>query len=139
MIKKVLFIIVSILIFIAAFFVAKTPEVNLTGAFLDKNSNLVKLTNLSSNYLTVIFEAENKEDLDEGRGRSVRTVARKSQLPQGGRMTRPFFPRRPSPARAAASRSGRGELSTSGTNLWKGWRASRAAHTGASRRARAVW
>lgn len=65
MIKKVLFIIISILIFIAAFFAAKTPEVNLTGAFLDKNSNLVKLTNLSSNYLTVIFEAENKEDLDE--------------------------------------------------------------------------
>ena len=65
MIKKVLFIIISILIFILAFFVAKTPEVNLTGAFLDKNSNLVKLTNLSSNYLTVIFEAENKEDLDE--------------------------------------------------------------------------
>lgn len=65
MIKKVLFIIISILIFIAAFFVAKTPEVNLERAFLDKNSNLVKLTNLSSNYLTVIFEAENKEDLDE--------------------------------------------------------------------------
>ena len=65
MIKKVLFIIISILIFIAAFFAAKTPEVNLERAFLDKNSNLVKLTNLSSNYLTVIFEAENKEDLDE--------------------------------------------------------------------------
>lgn len=65
MIKKVLFIIISILIFILAFFVAKTPEVNLERAFLDKNSNLVKLTNLSSNYLTVIFEAENKEDLDE--------------------------------------------------------------------------
>ena len=65
MIKKVLFIIISILIFIAAFFAAKTPEVNLGRAFLDKNSNLVKLTNLSSNYLTVIFEAENKEDLDE--------------------------------------------------------------------------
>ena len=65
MIKKVLFIIISILIFILAFFVAKTPEVNLTGAFLDKNSNLVKLTNLSSNYLTVIFDAENKKDLDE--------------------------------------------------------------------------
>lgn len=65
MIKKVLFIIISILIFILAFFVAKTPEVNLERAFLDKNSNLVKLTNLSSNYLTVIFESENKEDLDE--------------------------------------------------------------------------
>lgn len=65
MIKKVLFIIISILIFILAFFAAKTPEVNLERAFLDKNSNLVKLTNLSSNYLTVIFEAENKEDLDE--------------------------------------------------------------------------
>ncbi len=65
MIKKVLFIIISILIFILAFFVAKTPEVNLERAFLDKNSNLVKLTNLSSNYLTVIFEADNKEDLDE--------------------------------------------------------------------------
>lgn len=65
MIKKTVFLIFSFIIFIFALFQAKPVETELSGAFLDPNSELVKLTNLSSKYLNVIFEGNSINDIEE--------------------------------------------------------------------------
>ena len=69
MIKRTLFIIFSILFFTFAFLKAKPVEVDLMGAFVNPNSqtekHLVKLANISSKSVNVIFEGETPEEAEE--------------------------------------------------------------------------
>ena len=69
MIKRVLFIIFSILFFIFAFIKANPVEVDLMGAFVNPNSQtekyLVKLANISSKSVNVIFEGETPAEAEE--------------------------------------------------------------------------
>ena len=65
MLKKGLFIFLSILFFAFAFLQARPVESELTKAFIDPGSNLIKLANLSSSYLNVILEAQNEEGISE--------------------------------------------------------------------------
>lgn len=54
MIKRILFLILSVIIFCIAFFVSKPPETELMGAFINPNSSIVKLANLSAKTVNVI-------------------------------------------------------------------------------------
>lgn len=67
--KKFIFIIISILIFILAFIQAKPPETELLKAFINPNSstekNFAKLANLSSNKINIIFESNTPNSLEE--------------------------------------------------------------------------
>lgn len=69
MIKRVLFIVFSILFFIFAFLRANPVEVDLMGAFVNPNSQtekyLVKLANISSKSVNVIFEGETPAEAEE--------------------------------------------------------------------------
>ncbi len=69
MTKKIIFIIISILIFITALFRIEPAETELMKAFISPRSDfetkLVKLANLSSKKINIIFEAENPEELDK--------------------------------------------------------------------------
>ena len=69
MIKRILFIIFSILFFLFAFLKAKPVEVDLMSAFVNPKSeierNIVKLANISSKSVNVIFEGNTPEEVEE--------------------------------------------------------------------------
>lgn len=69
MIKRILFIIFSILFFIFAFLKANPIEVDLMSAFVNPKSeierNIVKLANISSKSVNVIFEGNTPEEVEE--------------------------------------------------------------------------
>ena len=54
MIKRILFLILSVIIFCIAFFVSKPPETELMAPFINPNSSIVKLANLSAKTVNVI-------------------------------------------------------------------------------------
>lgn len=63
--KKILFLTLSLLFFIFALFVAKPIDTELTGAFLNSNSSLIKLSKISANYLNVILESDSEDGIEE--------------------------------------------------------------------------
>ena len=63
--KKILFLTLSLVIFLFAIFQAKPVETELTKAFLDTSSPIIKLTNISSKYLDVIMESNSFEGLED--------------------------------------------------------------------------
>ncbi len=69
MIKRILFIVFSIIFFTFAFIKANPVEVDLMGAFVNPSSQtekyLVKLANISSQSVNVIFEGETPETVEE--------------------------------------------------------------------------
>ena len=69
MIKRILFIIFSILFFLFAFLKANPIEVDLMSAFVNPKSeierNIVKLANISSKSVNVIFEGNTPEKVEE--------------------------------------------------------------------------
>ena len=69
MIKRILFIIFSILFFLFAFLKANPLEVDLMSAFVNPKSeierNIVKLANISSKSVNVIFEGNTPEEVEE--------------------------------------------------------------------------
>ena len=69
MIKRILFIIFSILFFLFAFLKANPVEVDLMSAFVNPKSeierNIVKLANISSKSINVIFEGNTPEEVEE--------------------------------------------------------------------------
>ena len=63
--KKIIFLVFSLLLFVFAFIQAKPVECELTKAFVNPSSDLAKLAALSSSYLNVILETDNEENLEE--------------------------------------------------------------------------
>lgn len=63
--KRVIFILLSLIFFVFAFFQAKPVETELNKAFISPDSVLVKLAGLSSKYLNVIIESDSEEGLEE--------------------------------------------------------------------------
>ena len=67
--KRIIFLIFSIILFIFAFIQAKPVEVELMKAFISPHSAaegyLVKLANLSSKKVNIIFEASSLDELEE--------------------------------------------------------------------------
>ena len=63
--KKILFLTLSLVIFLFAIFQAKPVETELTKAFFDTSSPIIKLTNISSKYLDVILESDSFEGLED--------------------------------------------------------------------------
>ena len=63
--KKILFLLLSFLFFIVAFFVAKPINTELTGAFLNTNSPLIKLSKVSASYLNVILESDSEDGIED--------------------------------------------------------------------------
>ncbi len=64
MLKKILFVVLSVLFFGFAIMQAKPIESELTKAFVKSDSDLVKLASLSSSYLNVILAADNQQELE---------------------------------------------------------------------------
>lgn len=68
MIKKILFLIFSILLFISALLYSVPPETELMQAFISPDSvlekNIVKLASLSSKRVNIIFEGESLEEVE---------------------------------------------------------------------------
>lgn len=68
--KKILFLILSFILFFAAIFKQTPIETNLVSAFLKSSSSispLIKITEVSNKNLNIILEAENLEDLEEAK------------------------------------------------------------------------
>ena len=67
--KRIIFLIFSIILFIFAFVQAKPVEVELMKAFISPHSAaegyLVKLANLSSKKVNIIFEASSLDELED--------------------------------------------------------------------------
>ena len=62
--RRLIFILLSILFFILAFIQANPVETELNKAFINPESVLVKLAGISSSYLNVILEADNEEGIE---------------------------------------------------------------------------
>ena len=68
--KKILFLILSFILFFAAIFKQTPIETNLVSAFLKSSSNispLIKITEVSNKNLNIILEAENLECLEDAK------------------------------------------------------------------------
>ena len=64
MFKKFIFILISFVLFLFALYKMQPVETELAGAFLSSDSTLVKLTNISSNYLDVLLESKTEEGIE---------------------------------------------------------------------------
>ena len=64
MFKKFIFILISFVLFLFALYRMQPVETELAGAFLSSDSTLVKLTNISSNYLDVLLESKTEEGIE---------------------------------------------------------------------------
>ena len=65
MFKKIIFFLIATIIFIVGIFSLKGIDTEITRAFLDNNSNLIKLAQLSSKNLNIIFESNNPQKIEE--------------------------------------------------------------------------
>ncbi len=65
MFKKIIFFLTATIIFIVGIFSLKGIDTEITRAFLDNNSNLIKLAQLSSKNLNIIFESDNPQRVEE--------------------------------------------------------------------------
>lgn len=65
MFKKIIFFLIAIIIFIIGIFSLKGIDTEITRAFLDNDSNLIKLAQLSSKNLNIIFESDNPQKIEE--------------------------------------------------------------------------
>lgn len=65
MLKKISFILISLVLFIFALYKMQPVETELAGAFLSSDSTLVKLTNISSNYLNILLESETEDGIED--------------------------------------------------------------------------
>ncbi len=65
MFKKIIFFLTATIIFIVGIFSLKGIDTEITRAFLDNNSNLIKLAQLSSKNLNIIFESDNLQRVEE--------------------------------------------------------------------------
>lgn len=63
--KRIIFILLSVLFFIFAFFRANPIENELTKAFINPESYVVKLAGLSSSYLNVILEGDTEDEVED--------------------------------------------------------------------------
>ena len=65
MFKKFIFFLIATIIFIIGIFSLKGIDTEITRAFLDNDSNLIKLAQLSSKNLNIIFESDNPQRVEE--------------------------------------------------------------------------
>ena len=65
MFKKIIFFLTATIIFIVGIFSLKGIDTEITRAFLDNNSNLIKLAQLSSKNLNIIFESDSPQRVEE--------------------------------------------------------------------------
>ena len=65
MFKKIIFFLTATIIFIVGIFSLKGIDTEITRAFLNNNSNLIKLAQLSSKNLNIIFESDNPQRVEE--------------------------------------------------------------------------
>ncbi len=65
MFKKIIFFLTATIIFVVGIFSLRGIDTEITRAFLDSNSNLIKLAQLSSKNLNIIFESDNLQRVEE--------------------------------------------------------------------------
>lgn len=78
--KKIILLFFSLILFVAAILKSAPVETNLTSAFLDPSSKIIKLANLSSKRMNIIFEADNQDILQEVKSEFAYNISKEDLL-----------------------------------------------------------